>query len=412
MHRLTRRSALKLLPAAALATTTASRAMAEEKTLTIGVNLPLTGAAADTANLIRDGIQTAVDEINAKGGAAGHKLALLVLDDGTATAGQYDPGQAAINARKLITDQSVVAAIGPMNSGSAKAMCPILSSAGLAIITPSATNPDMTDPKFAAIYRPGEKLVFFRTVTTDAFQGPNLANYFIDTLKLKSVCILDDSGAYGVGLADKFEAQARKRGMQVLGRDRLDPKQSDYTTALTKFKNLNPDALYMGGDQQAGVKVIKQSYDIMPKVVKGGGDGFYGPEILTGGGFPAVEGWYATIASPHVLEDAAIEPWLKTFKDKYNRQPADYSITAYDGVMVIADAITRAAAKGTVTRATVRDAIQSAKVKTLQGEISFDANGDLASRIVSVFQIHRDDKFPADDVIHQFKYVGVAPEVS
>jgi len=411
MHRLTRRSALRLLPAAAAATAVTRAARADDKTLTIGVNLPLTGAAADSALLVRDGIQTAVDEINGKGGIGGYKLGLLVLDDGTATAGQYDPGQAAINARKLVNDQSVVAGVGPMNSGSAKAMCPILSSAGLAIITPSATNPDMTDPKFMPIYRPG-KLVFFRTVTTDAFQGPNLANYFIDTLKLKSVCILDDSGAYGVGLADNFERQARKRGMQVLARDRLDPKQADYTTTLSRFKALNPDALYMGGDQQAGVKVIKQSYDIMPKVVKGGGDGFYGPEILSGGGFPAVEGWYATIASPHVLEDKAIEPWLKTFQAKYGRQPADYSITAYDGVMVIADAIKRAAAAGKVNRATVRDMIETAKVSTLQGEVSFDANGDLASRIVSVFQIKRDPAYPADDVIHQFKYVGVAPEVS
>jgi branched-chain amino acid transport system substrate-binding protein len=410
MHSLTRRSALRLLPAAALAAG-ARPAAAQAKTLTIGVDLPLTGAAADTANVIRDGAQMAVDEINAKGGVAGYKLALLVLDDGTATAGQYDPAQAAINARKMVNDPSVVAAIGPMNSGSAKAMCPILSTGGLATITPSATNPDMTNPQLAEIYRPAGKLTFFRTVTTDAYQGPNLANFYVDTLKLKSVVILDDGGAYGVGLADRFEAQAKKRGMAVLGRDRLDPKQADYSTAISRFKALNPDAMYCGMDQQAGVKVIKQSYDIMPKVVKAGGDGFFGAEILSAGGFPAAEGWYATIASPHVLEEARIEPWLKDFVAKYDRQPADYTITAYDGVMVIADAIERAAKAGAVTRAAVREAIQSAKVKTLQGEVSFDANGDLASRIVSVFQIQRDPAYPATDVIHQFKYVGEAPEV-
>ena len=412
MNRLTRRSALRLLPAAALATATTGRgARADDKTLTIGVDLPLTGANADTATLVRWGVQTAVDELNAGGGVAGYKLVALVLDDGTATAGQYDPGQAAINARKMVNDPTLVAAIGPMNSGSAKAMCPIFSAGGLATITPSATNPDMTDPKFASIYRPSGKLVFFRTVTTDAYQGPSFANFLVDTLKLKSVCILDDSGAYGVGLADRFEQQARKRGMQVLGRDRLDPKQSDYSSPLTRFKNLNPDALYVGGDAQAGVKLIKQSYDIMPKVVKAGGDGFYGPEILSGGGFPAAEGWYCTIASPHVLESSSIEPFLKTYLAKYGRQPADYTITAYDGTMVIADAIKRAAAAGPVTREAVRQAVETAHVKTLQGEISFDANGDLASRIVSVFQIRRDDKFPTNDVIHQYKYVGVAPEV-
>jgi branched-chain amino acid transport system substrate-binding protein len=303
----------------------------------------------------------------------------------------------------------VVAAVGPMNSGSAKAMCPILSTAGLASITPSATNPDMTNPNLAQIYRPGQ-LAFFRTVTTDAYQAPNLANYFIDVLKLQSVCILDDSGAYGVGLADKFEAQARKRGLSVLGRDRLDPKQADYTAALYRLKALGPQALYVGADQQAGVKIVKQSYDIMPGVIKGGGDGFFTPEILKAGGFPAAEGWYATVASPHVTQKQETQDWVKAFVAKYGQQPSDYTITAYDAVVVIGDAIGRAAAAGAVTRETVRAAIASGRVQTLQGEVAFDANGDLASRVISVFQIHHDPDYPADDVIHQYKYMGVAVE--
>ncbi len=411
MVRLTRRSTLGLLSGSALAAPFIRRAAAADaKSVTIGADLPLTGAGAATANLIREGMLLAIDEANAKGGVAGYHLNTLILDDGTATAGQYDPAQAATNARKLVGDPSVVAAIGPMNSGSAKAMSPILSQGGLATISPSATNPDLTSPKFATMYRPAGQVVFFRTVTTDAYQGPNLANFFHDTLKLKSVYILDDSGAYGVGLADQFEAQARKKGFQVLGRDRLDPLQADYSPILTKIKSLGAEALYAGSDAQAGVKLIKQSYDIIPHVVKGGGDGFYGPEILVSGGFPAAEGWYATIASPHVLDDTSAAPFLKSFVEKFNGQPADYSITAYDGVQVILDAIERAAKAGPVTRAAVRAGIQTAKVKTLQGEVSFDANGDLASRIVSVFQVKRNDKYPANDVIHQYAYVGVAPE--
>ena len=95
-----------------------------------------------------------------------------------------------------------------------------------------------------------------------------MANYFADTLKVKSVYVLDDSGAYGVGLADAFQAQAKKRGIKVLGRDQLNPKEADYTTILTKIKSLNPDALYYGGVAQAGVKLVKQSYDIIPKIIK------------------------------------------------------------------------------------------------------------------------------------------------
>ena len=226
---------------------------AQQKTVKIGLTLPLTGADAEDATLIKNGAMMAIDEANAKGGVAGYKIEVITLDSGTATAGQYDPAQAATNTKKLVSDPQVVANIGPQMSGSGKAISPILSEADLATITPSSTNPDITDPKFAGQFRPKGKAVYFRTVTTDAYQGPNMANYFKAKLNVKTVYILDDSGAYGVGLANAFEAQAKKIGIEVLGHDQLDPKEADYTTALTKIKALLPDALYYGGVAQAGV---------------------------------------------------------------------------------------------------------------------------------------------------------------
>jgi branched-chain amino acid transport system substrate-binding protein len=410
---LSRRALLIYLPAATLAGSYAIRAFAADKTITIGINLPLTGADAHDAELIKDGALLAIDEANAKGGVAGYKINVTVLDDGTATAGQYDPAQAATNARKMVSDTSVVAAIGPQMSGSGKAMSPILSQGNLAIVTPSSTNPDITDPKFAGQYRPAGKAIYFRTVTTDAFQGPNMANYFFETLKVKSLYVLDDSGAYGVGIADAFQRQAEKRGIKVLGRDQLNPKEADYTTVLTKIKSLNPDALYYGGVAQAGVKVVKQSYDIMPKIIRAGGDGCYGAEILKGAGFPAAEGLYATIAAPNLLDNPDAKPFVDAFVKKYGQQPENYSITAYDAALVIIDAVKRVADGGKeVNRANVRDAIQTSKTKTLQGVVSFDENGDITNREVSVFQIHRDDSHPLDSVLHQYKYLGVAPQSS
>ena len=408
-----RRTLTLYLPAVVLAAGLAWPAQSADKSVTVGINLPLTGADAHDAELIKDGAMLAIDDVNAKGGVAGYKINVMVLDDGTATAGQYDPAQAATNARKMVGDTSVVAAIGPQMSGSGKAMSPILSQGNLAIITPASTNPDITDPKFAGQYRPAGKAVYFRTVTTDAFQGPNMANYFADTLHVKSVYVLDDSGAYGVGLADAFQKQAEKRGIKVLGRDQLNPKEADYTTVLTKINSLHPDALYYGGVAQAGVKVVKQSYDIMPSMIKSGGDGVYGAEILKAAGFPAAEGWYATIAAPNVLENPDAKPFVEAFVKKYGMQPDNYSITAYDAALVILDAIKTVAATGKqVDRAAVRDAIQASHTKTLQGEVSFDQNGDVASRVVSVFKITKDAKFPLDDVLHQYKYMGVAPQAS
>jgi branched-chain amino acid transport system substrate-binding protein len=384
---------------------------AAEKTIKIGITLPLTGADAEDAILIKDGAMMAIDEANEKGGVAGYRIETVVYDSGTATAGQYDPAQAATNTKKLVADPAVVANVGPQMSGEGKAMAPILSEADLATITPSSTNPDITNPAMAPQFRPKGKAIYFRTVTTDAYQGPNMANFFTQTLHVKTVYVLDDSGAYGVGIADAFQRQAEKNGIKVLGRDQLNPKEADYTTVLTKIKSLKPDALYYGGVAQAGVKLAKQAYDVIPNLIKAGGDGVHGGSFLKGGGFPAVEGWYSTVASPHLVGDTRAQDWVKRFQAKYNTVPDDYSITAYDGALVILDSVKRVAESGKdVSRSNVRDAMQAAVVDTLQGPVSFDPNGDLKSRIVSVFQYKHNKDYPDDDVIHQQQYIGTAPE--
>ena len=410
---ITRRDAARLAAVTATTMLAGGRladAQGSAKLIKIGIDLSLTGADAESAQQILHGAQMAFDDANAKHEIPGYQLQVITYDDGTATAGQYDPAQAATNARKMVGD-GVVAAVGPMMSGAGKAMAPILSEGDLATITPSSTNPDITDPKFAAQYQPGGKAIYFRTVTTDAFQGPNSPTISPRSSKVKIVYILDDSGAYGVGLADAFQREAEAKGIKVLGRDRLDPKAADYSAVLTKIKSLNPDALYYGGVGQAGVKLAKQAYDIIPNVIKGGGDGVYSVEMLNGVGYPANQGWYTTIASPHSTEESDAQAWVKAYNDKFHTQPDDYAITAYDAGLVIVDAIKRvAAAKKPVNKDTVRDAIQTSRVKTLQGPVSFDQNGDLTDRTISIFQIKQDKNYPADDILHQYHYVGVAPQ--
>src|SRR5215510_1915590 len=163
------------------------QAAAQAKLIKIGLSLPLTGADADGADAILKGAQMAIAEINAKGGAGGYKLEALVFDSATPAAGQYDPAQAATNYKKFVGDSVVLAAVGPVMSGEGKAISPILSEADMATITPSSTNPDITDPKFQPQYRPKGKAVYFRTVTTDAYQGPNMANYLFHQQKIKNV---------------------------------------------------------------------------------------------------------------------------------------------------------------------------------------------------------------------------------
>ncbi|HEY2131489.1 MAG TPA: branched-chain amino acid ABC transporter substrate-binding protein [Acetobacteraceae bacterium] len=411
---LTRRSTFKAVAgvAATAALGASHSAEAADQVVKIALEMSFTGADATAAVRAAQGAMMAIDGANAAKTVPGVKFEYEKFDDGTATAGQYDPAQGATNARKMVSDKQIMASVGPQMSGVGKAMSPILSAGSLATITPASTNPDITDPKFAAQYIPNGKPVYFRTVATDAYQGPNMANYMAGTLKVKTIYVLDDSGAYGVGLADAFQAQAEKKGIKVLGRDKLDPKAADYSAILTKIKSLNPDAVYYGGVGQAGIKLAKQGYDIIPNVIKAGGDGMFGADMLTGAGFPAVEGWYATQASPHVVDDPKLAKWSKAYSEKYKMGPDDYTVTSYDAALVIIGAVKSLKTAGKpITRENVRDAIHAAKVDTLQGPVEFDANGDLKNKVISVFQIKKNSDGPLDDPASQYKYVGVAPTV-
>jgi len=396
-------SALAVLLAVGVLVMLPGGGLAQSKVAKIGLSFPLTGADADSSDAMVKGAQMAIEEINAKGGAGGYKLDAVVYDSATPAAGQYDPAQSATNIRKFISDSAVVASVGPQMSGEGKAISPILSEADLATITPSSTNPDITDPKFKSQYRPKGKAVYFRNVTTDAYQGPNMANHAFHNLKAKTVYVLDDGGAFGVGIADSFSKRAQELGMKILGRDRLDPKEADYKTILTKIKGMNPDALYYGGVQQAAVKLARQAFEVMPTVHKLGSDGIYDLAFPEQSGKEGAAGWWATNASPDMLSDPKAAEWINKFKSKWKREPTNYAITAYNAVLVIADSIERTAKAGKpVNRSTVRDAIQATSLKgTLQGPIEYDDNGDIKNRTVSLYQVSKDGKF---------EYKGIAPQ--
>src|ERR1700722_14276332 len=148
---ITRRAAARLLAgtAATALVGVTTPVWADDKVVKIGADLSLTGADSENAVRVKDGIMMAIDAANAEKAVKGYTFELMTLDDGTATAGQYDPAQAATNARKMVSDPAVMAAVGPEMSGAGKAMSPILSQGNLATITPSSTNPDISSPKFA-----------------------------------------------------------------------------------------------------------------------------------------------------------------------------------------------------------------------------------------------------------------------
>jgi branched-chain amino acid transport system substrate-binding protein len=378
------------------------------KIITIGMDFALTGAEAEEATVELDGARSAVEEANANHTVPGYELRTMVLNDATTTAGGYDPAQAATNARMFAEDPSVVAIVGPIDSGSAKAMLPILSQAGLAMVAGSTTSPDLTNPKFAAQTRQnGVTLVFFRTCGNEAFVEPGMVNFFYGKHNVRSAYILDDGSAGGAGIADAFEAAARNKGIKILGRDTLNPREADYTPIVTKIAGLRPDLLEYGGTSQGGAKLAKQAYAILPStMLRSDASGIYEGDFLKAAGFPAAEGWYATSAAPHIFDTPAGQAWQRRYVQRWNKQPSDYALTTYDAGVVVVKAIAEVAKGGQpMNRANVRAAIQATNIQTLQGPISFDKNGDLQHPVISVFRVTHNPKYPDADLA-QFKYVG------
>ena len=104
--------------------------------------------------------------------------------------------------------------------------------------------------------------------------------------------------------------------------------------------------MYCGSSALAGVKLVKQSYEIMPDMIKAGGDGLHQQAILSAGGFPAAQGWYSTIAAPHMLDDAKLSSWVATYQKRWGAPPSDYAITSYDAALVVLAAIETVAKSG------------------------------------------------------------------
>jgi branched-chain amino acid transport system substrate-binding protein len=144
---ITRRAVVGFPAAALVAGAVARPLLAADKRILVGIDVSLTGAGAEDAILVKNGAMMALDEANAAGGVAGYAIEAMILDDGTVTAGQYDPAQAANNARRMVAIPEVVAVVGPQNSGCGKPMAPTFSQGDLATITLSSTNPVITDPK-------------------------------------------------------------------------------------------------------------------------------------------------------------------------------------------------------------------------------------------------------------------------
>jgi branched-chain amino acid transport system substrate-binding protein len=335
----------------------------------IGEAAPVTGPASYLGKDTENGARLAIEEINRAGLVIGGRKVTLVFD---AQDDAGDPRQATQIAQKLVDDK-VVAVVGHMQSGTTIPASRIYHDAGLVQVSPSATNPAYTRQGFATTYR---------VVATDAQQGPTLADYAAKTLHVKSVAIVDDSTAYGQGLAVEFEKRARADGIRVLSHDASNDKAVDFRAILTRIKGEQPDVIMYGGLDGTGGPFARQARQLGMTAKVLAGDGLCADDLAKLAG-EAADDVICSIAGAPLLKMAGGPAFVERYKARFGYAPVLNSPFAYDAVGIIVDAMKRAQS---TEPAKILAAMPATHYQGVLGDTQFDANGDLKHGVISLYR--------------------------
>ncbi|WP_244189549.1 branched-chain amino acid ABC transporter substrate-binding protein [Streptomyces incarnatus] len=353
-------------------------------TVTIGVDAPLTGQNSATGLGIQYGAQIAVDDANKNKTVPGVTFKIKALDD------KAIPATGQQNATQLVSDKSVLGVVGPLNSGVATQMQQVFATANLVEISPSNTNPELTQGKNWQTSKSRPFKTYFRTATTDALQGAYAADYAYNGVHAKKAFVVDDKQTYGAGLSKIFTEQFTKQGGKVIGTDHVNTGDRDFSTLVTKIKNSGADLLYYGGQYDESQVLTKQLKDAGAKIPLFGGDGMFTPTYIKTAG-KAAEGDLATSIGVPVDTLPAAKDFVATYKAK--KYPGDYGTYgsyAYDAATAIIKAVGQVVKDGKLpsdARAQIVDAVQKTSFDGISGKISFDEYGDTTNKQLTVYQV-------------------------
>jgi len=337
---------------------------ADDSVIRIGEFGAMTGDTATFGQTTHEGVQMAVEEINAAGGIKGKQIQLTTEDD------QGRPEQASLVVEKLISDNQVHAVVGEVASSNSLAAAPIAQRHGVPMISPSSTNPKVTQQ--------GDYI--FRVCFIDPFQGKVAAKFAFGTLHAKTAAILrDQKSDYSLGLADVFSREFAAAGGQVVDDKAYTAGDVDFKAQLTGLREKKPDVIYVPGYYSEVGLIARQARGLGLKQPLLGGDGWESPELYKIGG-AALEGSYF---SNHSAPDST-EPVVRNFVSKYTARwghaPGALAMLGYDAIKVLADAIKRAPDLGGKS---LRDALARTKdFPGVTGVISMDANRDAVKSAV------------------------------
>ena len=361
---------LGVLSAAVLALTLASCSKAESNSVKIGGIFPLSGQVAVYGVECKNGVDLAIEEINAAGGINGKPVVLVSEDD------EGNPDKTVNAFKKLSTKDGVKVVIGSLTSGCTQAITTLSQASKVVQIAPAATAPAITDA--------GDFI--FRACFIDPFQGTVGGKFAAETLGKKRAAILYDIGNdYSVGLADNFKIAFTKAGGSIVSEESYATNDKDFNAQLTKIKNANPDVVYLPDYYGTVALIAKQLRAQGINVPMVGADGWDG--LTSNAGDEVLGGYY----SNHYAVDStepAVKKFVESFRAKYNKDPNSFAALGYDCVYLIRDAIVAAGAEDSIA---VRDALAKTDGDYVTGHLTFDGKHNPIKSAVMLELVKADD---------------------
>jgi len=342
-----------------------------QEVVKIGHVGPVSGAIAHLGKDNESGARLAIEELNAKGIKIGGKAVKFEL---LAEADAADPKQGTAAAQKLV-DSKVNGVIGHLNSGTTIPASKIYSDAGIPQVSPSATNPKYT--------RNGYKTAF-RVVADDVHLGGTLGRYAVNTLKGKSIAVIDDRTAYGQGVAEEFEKAVKAAGGTLVGHEFTTDKASDFMAILTTLKAKKPDVVFFGGMDAVAGPMLRQMKALGINAKFMGGDGICTADLakLAGDAMADDQVYCAEAGGVEGAQKKGMDDFKARFSKRFGYDVQIYAPYVYDAVNVMADAMVRA---GSAQPAKYLPELAKSNYKGVTGTIAFDEKGDIKNGALTMF---------------------------
>jgi len=335
---------------------------ASTDTIKLGVNMELSAL---------DGIELAVEEINAAGGVEGKTVELIKYDNKSAA------DEATTLATKLMTQDGAVAILGPATTGAFKAEIPVANDNKIPVISGSATADDVT------VDASGVKEYAFRICYSDSYQGTAMAKFAQDDLSVENaVVLMDTSNDYSKGLAKSFGDTFKAEGGTIVAQESFVTGETDFNAVITKIKDKDFDAIFVAGYYQEAGLIIKQARAQGIDVPILGADGFDSPTLVELSGTEAASDIYFSNHYSSLDEDPVVQDFIEAFKDKYGKAPDAFNALGYDLAKFTCDAIGRA---DDVSGEAIKNALASTTdYKGVTGTFSIDENHNAKKALVVI----------------------------